>query len=455
MKSSNISFYFVLYLVAIITVFVITSERDQLLRQRDEDIAHLIEVYVKPLHLSAYADTTRFLVETGADRTTGPVRIRVKADGPIDREDISYTIVSAHELDGGAIESGSVHAINDGGDGVIIAPPLEPGLYAFSLAGYKKRLIQDGNRMRVVIRDTTYEIQASRRLERVDHDTVVVFARVEKTGMTPPALTLNVPEANDSWVIGPSYTKKVFVGGIQDLASLSTVVEGPGRIERPPEGGAFLLLVWDRPTMGRQSFSISANAHRGLGEKDRARISFSVQVYPAAFTTPPSSRAFWGIPYIFDGQIAGLNPLDVNVEASHDGQTLATKPVVPPDTILPQPSWNSLTFRVLYRGTVIKEHHVTLEPPPPPQIRWIQQNFDPTRKVFVIVAESNDPLGGPVTIALTSEPSGIASIDKIRGTRFTVTVDLRTNPSAIFLKLISMDRFGGRAVSAKQFNIPR
>ena len=55
-----ISFYFVLYLVAIVTVFVITMERDTLLRRRDEDIAHLVEIYVKPLRLAPAIDTARF-----------------------------------------------------------------------------------------------------------------------------------------------------------------------------------------------------------------------------------------------------------------------------------------------------------------------------------------------------------------------------------------------------------
>ena len=60
--SHGISFYFVLYLVAIITVFVITTERDTLLRKRDEDIARLVEIYVKPLHLSPAADTVRYFL---------------------------------------------------------------------------------------------------------------------------------------------------------------------------------------------------------------------------------------------------------------------------------------------------------------------------------------------------------------------------------------------------------
>jgi hypothetical protein len=455
MKSSSISFYFVLYLVAIITVFVITSERDQLLRQRDEDIVHLIEVYVKPLRLNPYADTTRFFVDPNQTVTSSPVRIRLKADGPVDRDDIRFTLLAAQSADGAAIDTRAMRALNDGGDGVIDCPPMEPGTYAFTVAGYKRRLISDGKKMKVSIRDTTYEIQYSPRLENVDRDTTVLIAKVEKTGITPPQLTLSVPDANESWVIGPPYNKKIFVGGIQEVSGISVTVDGDGRIERSAAPASFVTFVWDRPSLGRHSFAVAADARRGLGEKDRARISFNVQVYPASFASPPSPRGYWGIPYVFDGQISGLNPLDLAIEASHDGQTLGSRPVVPKDTLIPQRTWTFMLFRVLYRGSAIKEHRASIESPPPPQIRWVQQNLDRTRNAFVISAESADPLGGPVTLSLQSEPSGIASLDRIRGTRFTVTIDLRNKPAAVFLKLTATDRFGGKSTSAKQFNVPQ
>jgi len=455
MKSSSISFYFVLYLVAIITVFVITSERDQLLRQRDEDIVHLIEVYVKPLHLNPYADTTRFFVDPNQTVTSSPVRIRLKADGPVDRDDIKFTLVAAQSSNGTTVDPKTMRTLNDGGDGVVICPPMEPGIYAFTVAGYKRRLISDGKKMKVSIRDTTYEIAYSPRLENVDRDTTVVIAKVEKTGIAPPQLTLSVTDANESWVIGPPYSRKIFVGGIQDVSGISMTIDGEGRIERSAPPASFVTFVWDRPSLGRHTFAVAADARRGMGEKDRARISFSVQVYPASFANPPSSRGFWGVPYVFDGQISGLNPLDLALDASHDGQTLGTRPVVPKDTLVPQRNWNSMLFRVLYRGSVIKEHRVAIESPPPPQIRWVQQNLDRSKNAFVISAESTDPLGGPVTLSLQSEPSGIASLDRIRGTRFTVTIDLRNKPAAIFLKLTATDKFGGKSTSSKQFNVPQ
>jgi hypothetical protein len=180
-----------------------------------------------------------------------------------------------------------------------------------------------------------------------------------------------------------------------------------------------------------------------------------VEVFPASFAVPPPARGFWGIPYIFNGQIAGLGTLDLAVESGHDGQILTTRPVVPPDTVVPQRGWSSLLFRVLYRGNPIKEQRVKLEAPPPPQIRWVQQTLDRSRNAFVIAAECADPLGGAVSLSLQSEPSGIVSLDRIRGTRFTITVNLATHPPAVFLKLIATDRFGGQSVSSKQFNIPQ
>jgi hypothetical protein len=94
-QTSGISFYFVLYTVAIITVFVITMERDQLLKQRDEDLAHLVQVYIKPLQLAASVDTARFFVGAGQALTAESLAVRVLADGPIDKKDILYSLVDA------------------------------------------------------------------------------------------------------------------------------------------------------------------------------------------------------------------------------------------------------------------------------------------------------------------------------------------------------------------------
>ena len=98
--------------------------------------------------------------------------------------------------------------------------------------------------------------------------------------------------------------------------------------------------------------------------------------------------------------------------------------------------WNSLLFRILYKKVVIKEHKVSLTSPPPPQIKWVQQNLDRQNKVFLISVSASDPgEGGPVTASLQSQPSGIATLDKIRGTAFTITVNLKNNPTGVYLKL--------------------
>jgi hypothetical protein len=455
MKSSHISFYFVLYIVAIITVFVITMERDRLLRERDEDIAHLIEVYVKPLRLSAYVDTVRAFISPNQPQTGEPVRLRVKADGPMDRSDIKFTLIGVESEGPGTVDPSSVTVANDNGDGVVTTPPLEAGIYRFAVSGYKHRVITAGKTMKVQIRDTTYVVQYSERLKSVDTDTAYLIAKVEKSGIAPPQITLSVQETNDTWVLGPAFVKKIFVGGVQDISGVSFSVTPPARIERSAEDRSFVQCVWDKPELGKRSFTVSVDAHRGLGAKDVATVAFGVQVFPASFGTLPSDKGFWGIPYVFDGQIAGLGPLDLSVEATRDGQPLGTKPVVPKDTVVPQQGWKSLSFTVLYRGSPIKTHRVTLQSPPPPQIRWVQQNLDRSRSVFLISAESSDPIGGPVRLSLQSEPSGIATLDKIRGTRFTITIDLKGRPSAVFLKLIATDQFGGQGISSKQFNIPQ
>lgn len=213
--------------------------------------------------------------------------------------------------------------------------------------------------------------------------------------------------------------------------------------------------MWEKPSLGKRSFTVAADANRGFGEKDRATVTFGVEVLPATFVTSPSNKGFWGIPYTFDGQLVGLNPLDITVEIQRDGQSLGVKPVVPKVIVTPERGWNSLLFKIFYREAVIKEHRVSLSAPPPPQIRWVQQNLDRAKKVFMISVASADPTGGPVKMSIESQPPGIAQMDKIRGTAFTINVNLAGNPTAVFLKLTATDQYGGQSTSSKQFNIPR
>jgi hypothetical protein len=458
MKTTGLSFYFVLYIVAIITVFAITVERDRLLEQRDDVIAHLIAVYVKPLNISAAIDTARFFIDPTRSVTRDSIELRIKAEGPIEKGDIAYSLYGAGAIqDNGEIQEKPLagRVLNDNGDGVLVYPPLEEGTYEFKILGYKRRIVVEGNSMRVRIGDTSYVIPYSGALESIDYDTTHLFAKVVKAGVVPPQLTLSVQETQENWVLGPAYRKKVFVGGVENLKGVSYSVGGPARIELPTGPGSYATVVWDKPVLGKRSFTVTANANRGFGEKDKATVTFNVDVLPATFVSTPPSKGFWGIPYTFDGQLVGLNPLEITVEVQHDGQSLGVKPVVPKVSVTPERSWNSLLFKVLYRETVIKEHSVGLSAPPPPQIRWVQQNLDRARNVFLITVASADPTGGPVRMSVEAQPSGIAQLDKIRGTTFTITVSLSGKPSAVFLKLTATDQYGGRSTSSKQFNIPQ
>ena len=342
---------------------------------------------------------------------------------------------------------------NQAGDGLVVCPPLGPGAYAFTVTGYKRRIIPDGDKVKVLIRDTTYAVEYSPRLSNVDRDTVVLYARVEEGGVTPPQLTLSVEEAHSNWILGTAFSRRVFVSGLEDTRRASFNVDGPGRVEYPAGPESYVTFVWDQPVLGRRDVAITANANRGLGSLDVAGTKFSLQVYPPAFVTNPSDKGYWGIPYVFDGQIVGLNPMDLAVEVSREAQVLHTRPVVPADTVVAERSWTSALFRILFRGAEIKRHRVLFTAPPPPQIRWVQQNLDRDGNKFVITAAASDPLGGAVLLSLQSEPSGIAHLDKIRGTSFVISIDLSSRPNAVFLKLTATDKYGGTSASAKQFNI--
>jgi hypothetical protein len=459
MKTSGLSFYFILYLVAIITVFAITIERDRALKQRDELIAHLVSVNIQPLRLSAYVDTARFFIEPSRFTTQDSVAMRIKVEGPIVKSDVQFTLIDERiQRQGERSKEKVLHAIlkNEDGDGILLSPPLEEGTYEFRVAGYKPRIMSDGRVMRLKISDTTYySIPYSETLERVDRDTAVLIAKVEKSGIVPPQLTLSVQEANENWVLGPPFQKKVFVGGVENLEQVAFAVSAPARIEKPARYASYAAVVWDKPVLGKRSFTVTADAKRGFNEKDRASVSFNVEVMPATFVTAPSSKGFWGIPYAFDGQLFGLNPLDITVETFHDGRSLGLKPAVPKFSVTPERGWSSLLFKVFYRGVVLKEHSVTLSQPPPPQIKWVQQNLDRSKNAFLVSVTAADPVGGAVRMSLQSEPAGIARLDKISGTSFNVSVNLESKPPAVFLKLTATDQYGGQSISTKQFNIPQ
>jgi hypothetical protein len=457
MKSSDVSFYFVLYLVAVMTVFAITVERDRTLAQRNEVIAHLIEVYVRPLKLSPSVDTTRLFTGSVKPMMNDSVRIRFRTEGPITKNDIAFQLVAStlERPDGSQSEPLAGYVMNDNGDGVLVYPPVEEGVYTFKVTGHKDRIKIDGKKMKVNIADVWYDIPYADRMLKIDNDTTVLTLKVARSGAEEQQLTLSVSEARDSWVVGPPFIKKIFVGGIESLDGVSFDVSPAGRVEKSTGPESYVTFTWDAPKAGDHTFSVSANGSRNVGSRDKASISFVVSVQPPTFVSHPMEKGFWGIPYHFDGQIVGINPLDCSVEEYHDGQKIDTQPVVPEIVLTPSRDWSNLSFKILYKNSPIKEHKVALSSPPPPQIKWVQQRLDHDKGLFQITLNAADAAGGPVRISLQSQPSGLATLDKIRGTSFTISVDLKSRPSSIYLRVTASDQYGGQNTSSKQYNIPQ
>lgn len=453
-KSSDISYYFALYLVAIITVFAITLERDEAFEVRDQLIANLLEVYLRPLHLSPYADTSRFYIEANQSMTPDSIRVKFKVEGPLITEDVQYEVIQARYVPPGG-EWAEVEPAgrfeNKEGDGIFSCPPLREGLHEFTIVGFKNRVRVEGRHMYIPVKDSVYEIPYSRTLERIDHDTTLLIVTVTKSGVEPNRLALSVSEKEENWVVGVPYVKKIFVSGVEDIRPLKFQASPVGRISPSSSGESFATFTWDDPLPGKKSFVITANAARGLGNKDFASISFDVNVQPALFETQPAEKGFWGIPYQFDGKIIGLNPLELTVEIYHENELIDKAPVIPKVKVTPLKDWNSLRFRVVYRGVVLKEHEVEILPPAPPQIKWVQQNYDKTRDVFEVTIVVTDAGGGPVKLTMQSQPPGIARLDKLRGTEFKITCNVKDKPPSVFLKLTATDDFGGQSTSSKQF----
>ena len=457
MKTQGISFYFVLYLVAVITVFVITMERDQLLKERDEDIAHLVELYVRPLVITPYVDTAFFYINPGKTLTSDPVSVRAKVDGPMEKQSVDFTIVRAWKHQSGKSQdlADPIQVSNVSGDGVLNAGLLTEGLYTFEVAGYSNRIVLDGASIHLKIKDTTYTIPYSPQLEDVDRDTVLLVAKVEKSGTDPLQFAVTVQDRQESWILGPPYSKKVFISGVQDVQRVSFTAPQGTRIERSPSGEAFVTMTWDRPVLGKREFTIAANANRGFGSKDNATVSFSVDILPPSFVSEPSPNGFWGIPYEFDGRIQGLNPVDLSVSVLHNDTEVASAPATTKNVFVPERNWTELEYRITYRGHIIKTHTVTLTAPPPPQIRWLGQELDRSQGAFRIKVGATDAAGGAVRLSIEAQPINVARVDKISGKDFTISVNLESHPTAVFLKVTAVDQYGGRSVSTKQFNIPQ
>jgi hypothetical protein len=454
MKSSDISYYFALYLVAIITVFAITLERDEAFVVRDQLIANLLEVYLRPLKLSPYADTSRFYIEANQSMTEDSIQVKFKVEGPLATNDVQYSVLQTRYADPNGEwedESPGGRFENQEGDGIFISPPLNEGTYEFTIIGHINRVRVEGRHMGIPVKDSIYEIAYSPTLEAIDLDTTLLVVTVTKSGVEPNRLALSVPEKQENWVVGVPYVKKIFVSGVEDIRPVKFQASPAGRISPSNTGESFATFTWDEPIPGKKTFMVSANAARGLGDKDIASISFDVNVQPAMFESLPIDKGFWGIPYQFDGKIIGLNPLDLLVEISHDNEVVDKKPVIPKISVTPLKDWQTLRLKVLYRGAVLKEHEVEILPPAPPQIKWVQQNHDKVRDVFEVTVVVTDAGGGPVKLTLQSQPTGIARLDKFRGTEFKITCNLKDKPASVFLKLTATDDFGGQSTSSKQF----
>ena len=457
MKTQGISFYFVLYIVAVITVFVITMERDQLLKERDEDIAHLVELYVRPLVLTSYLDTAFFYVDPGQSVTRDPVTLRAKVEGPLEKGTVEFSLVQAWRMKHGTRETLNIRPelSNENGDGLLSAVPLDEGTYLFEVAGYSRRIVADGNQIRLTIKDTTYVIPYSPQLEDVDRDTVLLVAKIEKSGIDPLQFAVSVQDKQESWILGPPYSKKIFISGVEDAARVTFTPPAGTHIDRSPDGSAFVVMTWDRPVLGKKAFTIAANANRSFGGKDVASVSFAIDILPPSFVSEPSRKGFWGIPFTFDGRIQGLSPVDLSISVLHNNQVVASGSATQKHTYVPERNWISLDYRITYRGHVIKEHPVSLSAPPPPQIKWLGQELDRAQNLFKINVASADAADGAVRLSVEAQPSGIARLDKISGKSFVVSINLETKPTAVFLKLVALDQYGGRSVSTKQFNIPQ
>jgi len=403
------SFYFILYLVAIVSLLGVITERDEAQQE-------MVDVLLKKITSAPVLSARDTVVWTARDSGRAVISV-AGLTSPLEIASIRYMIGSL-DL---ALPPGMAKepAVDPDGNAILTGRISEKGTYNFVAAATVDREIPADIPMSV--RDVIVRVSGDR--VSLETEPVHFAVRVEARNAIGPALTLNIePPVEDKWILGAQYTKNIYVGGPSPDAVTFTCSDPRFRITKDL---GKIQLNWPDPVSGLTRVVVRANASRELGDRDYAEVKFSIEVGPPRWQPEPRMVAYNRVNYRFESMLGGMHPNDytIQVVVNKTDVKATVSPNQFPYEIKPDLAWKTLTFRAVGHSTTLKEFEIPVKDPPPPQIKWQGESHEGNDHIIKFSCADVD--GGDVNVNFNIvQPSGVRVVmsPPMRGKAFTITI---------------------------------
>ncbi len=403
------SFYFILYLVAIVSLLDVITERDE----AQEEIVNVLLKKITSAPVLSARDT---VVWTARDSGRAMISVAGLAS-PLEMANIKYLIAC---LDPDPPEGVSPEpAVDSKGNAILAGKIVEKGTYTFQAIATVEREIPTD--IPEAVREAIHRVSGDK--VSLQTEPVSFVVRVDGRNTVGPALTLNVePPGDDKWILGVPYSKNIYVGG--PSPELVTFTSSDSRF-RITKGAGKIQLNWTQPMSGITRVLVTANANRELGNLDRAETRFTIDVGPPRWQPEPRATAYNRVTYRFESTLGGLSPdvYTIQVIANKTDLKATISPKQFPYELKPDPLWKTLTFRAMGRSVMLKEVEILVKDPPPPQIRWQGESHQGNDHIIKFYCEDVD--GGDVNVNFNVvQPQGVKALmsPPVRGKSFTITI---------------------------------
>ena len=403
------SFYFILYLVAIVSLLDVITERDEAQQE-------MVDVLVKKITSAPVLSARDTVVWTARD--SGRAKISVAGlSNPLEIASIRYMIASLDPATPEGIAENPM--IDSEGNAILTGKINQKGTYNFLASATVEREIPAD--IPEAVRDAIRRLSGD--VVPLETAPVHLVVRVDGRNTVGPGLTLNVePPGEDKWILGAQYTKNIYVGGPPPDMVKFTWSDSRFALRRDV---GKIQLIWVTPVSGVTRVVVHADANRELGELDHAQASFTVEVAPPRWQPEPRRIAYNRVAYQFESVLGGLPPNDYAIQVLANGTEVkaTVKPNELPYEVVPDQSWKTMTFRAVGHATTLKEIQIPVKDPPPPQIRWQGESHEGNDHIIKFYCE--DVNGGDVNINFNVvQPQGVKVImsPPVRGKSFSIAI---------------------------------